>query len=573
MKKSNQLIVFVLFLFVALLVSCEKEQPNEKEPTKLAEEKTIVEKVTIEQLKQETVKTTIFDNISENLDISLDKFSKRGVEDRITILTDRILKVEKDSVITYSFMIEKPTSVSSDIENLMIFKYPNDTYRFLIVSYKYTGDETNPFLVSTKEIKSDDLKKVRYSKFVARRPELPFKVDDCVRVLIKQCKDAFANGNKIHGSAVCGNPPGSGPGTIIILDFSGCFDGGGKFDINSPGLNPKNKWHINLTPTSSGTAKSYVSNSSIINNKVVSGGAGAAVLCMDTPDGCIRQYDIEIEYLMGIKDAKILNYLKENRGFAERILKFYEKHDETDDAKRYVIEAIKVKMEKFDAEIDFDIEPIVTPKSRAERIKTIKKMLPYLLRRGSRDFGEYIESLLPSFEFFTDNEIKDIYELVEKQYKDLKFQYLKAILGAVIESTELLYPFIEYAILDGTLKVATPLLRKIPLSFVMRGARLEKMVRKIAKMGQAGTSSRIRIIRNGNYTKSFDLFKKLSKDAKNIKIETLSDGKMRRIADMGDGNFITFRNYDYSNTPNLVATIDMNFPKIWSKTRELKFIK
>ncbi len=472
MKKLNQLTVFILFLFVALLVSCEKEQPNEKEPTKLTEETTIVEKVTIEQLKQETVKTTIFENISENLDISLDKFSKRGVEDRITILTDRILKVEKDSVITYSFMIEKPTSVSSDIENLMIFKYPNDTYRFLIVGYKYTGDEVNPLLVSTKEIKSDDLKKVRYSKFVARRPELPFRVDDCVRVLIKQCKDAFANGNKIHGSAVCGNPPGSGPGTIIILDFSGCIDGGGKFDINSPGLNPKNKWHINLTPTSSGRAKSYVSNSSIIDNKVVSGGAGAAVLCMDTPDGCIRQYDIEIEYLMDIKDTKTLNYLKENRGFAQRVLVFYE-DNMTEEAKQFAVDVIRIrsnnnlteeqKITEFNRAYD-KFDPILPPTSQPIDYEAkIKQYAKEFRKRGKIEFANYLESLLPLNSNFDLKDYKSLYETIRKQKVSLFLEYLMAILNVTYDSFK---PLIEMALWDVGGGLAVKILGKLPTRYL-----------------------------------------------------------------------------------------------------------
>ncbi|WP_233890619.1 hypothetical protein [Tenacibaculum piscium] len=108
---------------------------------------------------------------------------------------------------------------------------------------------------------------------------------------------------------------------------------------------------------------------------------------------------------------------------------------------------------------------------------------------------------------------------------------------------------------------------------VIRGARLNRMVKKMATLGKAGTSSRVRLIPNGNYLKSIQLFNKLTKNAKSIKVEKLTNGRVRRIADMGDKNFITFRNFDYSNTPNLVANIDLKFHKIWTKTRELKFIK
>ncbi|MGG8498146.1 hypothetical protein ACQY1Q_17230, partial [Tenacibaculum sp. TC6] len=203
----------------------------------------------------------------------------------------------------------------------------------------------------------------------------------------------------------------------------------------------------------------------------------------------------------------------------------------------------------------------------------ILRMAAHLKQWGNPEdeiFADYIEGITLDFNKMTVGDVFDIYKLTKAQVHDLTKKYFSSIIIPVAEAA---YPFVVYALTEATLGAALPLISRIPLAVVIRGKMLEKMVRQIAKLGSAGTNSHIRMIPKGNYLKSLEIFKKITKNAKSIKVETLSNGRVRRIADMGNGNYITFRNYDYSNTPGLVANIDLNFPKIWSKIRELKFIK
>ncbi len=357
MKKLNQLIPLVLFVFVAFLASCEKE-------VKLTEEESIVERVTIEQLKQETVNTAIFSDILGNLDISLDKFSKRGVEDKITILTDKILKVKKDSVVTYSFMVETPTSQSSDIENLMIFKYPNNNYRFFIIQYQYTQDEEQPYRIKARKISTEELADFNYSKHLSSRKRYQDGIwfDDCIEVTYT-CK---YGGTRPHGPELCG-PHGNGPGSTMILDFSGCFGSGGfsglpggsfKNIYDNPGFDSNDKWNgsrgSNNSTNWGGKTGKYGNSSKVVINNNKKGGAGAAVLCMDKEDiNCAKLFHLELEIKLGLTEQKLINYLKKNRDFAEKVFKFYEDNNKTEKVKRFAIEAIKAKTENPNAEIDF----------------------------------------------------------------------------------------------------------------------------------------------------------------------------------------------------------------------------
>lgn len=108
---------------------------------------------------------------------------------------------------------------------------------------------------------------------------------------------------------------------------------------------------------------------------------------------------------------------------------------------------------------------------------------------------------------------------------------------------------------------------------VARGAKIEKLVRKIAKIGVPGSKSFTRIVKNSSQKKARALFNKITSNSIRP-IETIPTPKGNILkADMGNGNKIIFRTFESSNTPGHEATIELVFKKIWKTNREIKFVK
>ena len=101
---------------------------------------------------------------------------------------------------------------------------------------------------------------------------------------------------------------------------------------------------------------------------------------------------------------------------------------------------------------------------------------------------------------------------------------------------------------------------------VLRGARLNRLVQKVAQFGVQGTSNNIKIVSTNGapYSKALELFKSLTQNAQTVTVA--SNGT--RIALFGNGNKIVFRAQSSSGFP---ATLEMTFPEIWANTRIVKF--
>lgn len=251
-----------------------------------------------------------------------------------------------------------------------------------------------------------------------------------------------------------------------------------------------------------------------------------------------------------------------------QIINFLDKNLWSNEAKNFAQEAIGVLM---DDSLTNSMSSLSSKMDYEARIKTITNRLRNYGDLEDKLMADYIDSLLPEFENLNMGEVHDLYKLVVWQQKNLIRKYFQAVLIPIAEAS---LPFIELALTDASLGLAIPLISRLPLTMVLRGLRLEKTIRSIAKLGKAGRAgSHIRIIPNSSYTKAITLFNKLTQNAINITRKALPDGRVIYVADMGEGNFITFRNFDYSSTVGLQANIDLKFPKIWSKNRELKFVE
>lgn len=170
----------------------------------------------------------------------------------------------------------------------------------------------------------------------------------------------------------------------------------------------------------------------------------------------------------------------------------------------------------------------------------------------------------------TVGDVFDIYKLTSKQSKILIWKYAASVIVPVAEAS---YPFLVYALTEATLGAALPLLSKIPLAAVIRGNRLSKMVRQIAKLGVPGSKSFTRIVKNSSKTKARALFDKITSNSIGpVEVIKTPKGNLLK-ANMGNGNKIMYRPFEASNTLGHEATIELVFKKIWNTNREIKFVK
>ncbi|MEE9406881.1 MAG: T6SS effector amidase Tae4 family protein [Polaribacter sp.] len=157
-KITNYLKFGILFLGISVLLqNCEKENNfTEKQLTPLSEIK--ARKISFEEVKEVSgfLESTdkFFNKFSDNT------YSERSIDSNdgnFVILTDEIIEVVKDSVVTLSFMIKEPTNSDSSFENFIIKKV-NDTFEFYIYKYKFNPDNIDfKYSLETQAVSEDQI--------------------------------------------------------------------------------------------------------------------------------------------------------------------------------------------------------------------------------------------------------------------------------------------------------------------------------------------------------------------------------------------------------------------------------
>jgi hypothetical protein len=180
-------------------------------------------------------------------------------------------------------------------------------------------------------------------------------------------------------------------------------------------------------------------------------------------------------------------------------------------------------------------------------------------------FEDVVTDIENSFDY-TNGDIQDIYDTFKSITRQYNAQMMAAIVGAYVDVAEIL---LEIALFEVGAPAAIKLLQKIPISWVLRGTRLNNTVSKVGIWGtRSGGNNSIRIFKtNVPVSKASETFTALTKDKiGNLVIQ--SNGS--RIANMGNGNFITVRPVTASGS-NFPATLQLNFPSIWNNPRIIKF--
>ncbi|MCF8716465.1 hypothetical protein JM658_16685 [Joostella atrarenae] len=218
--------------------------------------------------------------------------------------------------------------------------------------------------------------------------------------------------------------------------------------------------------------------------------------------------------------------------------------------------------------IDFEIENQNPPHDYK---KSLEGMVIGLKKFGGSEgalVAEYIENVLTDINSMAFGDVKDFHALM----KDTVSQFNTAMMSAIINAyAEVALPIIEYALFESGTTLAVKLLSKIPISWVYRGTRLNKIVKEVGLLGERGKTTNIRLFKtNAPISNAKETFNTLTKHAVSKTTET--NGSI--VANMGNGNYITYRPITASSS-GIPATLSLDFrsANVWTKVREVKFIR
>jgi hypothetical protein len=554
----------ILFLGISILLwNCEKSDLTE----------TVNSEVSKSLLTQKSVKLYDIPDVKDFLNLKVkNKFSsKTGALNDAIFDIDNILEViDTLGNINYTFRFTLPNSSLDTFYNLVVGKTPTGELKTPFV-LKYTCDETSLDLYIDNNYNFSFFKGTislhKYTDFFEQGYFSKTEATNCPPELDQ-------NGDPIP----CEIQPidGSGSSTGEGIDGTGdsTTSGGGSCQyvgVYVMGCGGSNSHRLHALGTCGGdkSIASYFSLWDCAMQKASKTQVDCPP-CANLIEGGVGINTISLKSMRTtLKNELILNTAQinwvnnsENDNEVTDIYNFLQTHN---------IDGIYTSGAISFAESAVDIfsSQLLNSNSNVSNYTTeILRMTNHLKQWGNPEdefFADYIEGLVPDFSSMTVGDVYDIYELTSTQVRNLTKKYLDSV---IIPFAEAAYPFVVYAVTEATLGAAIPLISKIPLSMVLRGARLEKMIKQVGLLGKVGTSNTIRIVTTTNpVAKAESLFATLTKNA--ISKTTTADGAI--VANMGNGNFITFRPLSASQS-GFPATISLNFPNIWSSVRDLKFI-
>lgn len=215
--------------------------------------------------------------------------------------------------------------------------------------------------------------------------------------------------------------------------------------------------------------------------------------------------------------------------------------------------------------IDFELLPTEPCGMNHDCVQSILTMA-----QGLRNFhgdegalmADYFESVVEDLNTFTLGDLQEFYDTARLITKEYNRRMRLLILGAYADSVATI---ITAAVVGVALPVAIRFLQQIPASWVM--LQLNNMIQSVAQLGVQGNQEHVRIVTTSSpVIKAEALFNMLTQNV--VSTVTQSNGTI--IANMGNGNYITFRTVSSTLFP---ATIDLNFPSILGETPTvIKFI-
>ncbi len=370
--------------------------------------------------------------------------------------------------------------------------------------------------------------------------------------------DSSGGGPSSGGSSSGSNVGSNNCVTIVATVLCTCAGHGfgeGCTCANGPYLTDITVCNSNMTRTSSNSKDSEDCPNCDISTE---GGVGVNTVSITTMRSTLKGLgltDAGISWLSNVNNIENINILynyliSHSTGISNSF---------TSEAKEYV-----------KSSIDDVLSPsLLTSNIQLDYEAAILKMTNHLKLFGEVEdeiYAEYIESLIPEFDAMTIGEVRAIYLEVKNTVNQLTINYALSITTPVV--TDLIIPIVSYAIFEATAGTAVKLLQKIPVSMVLRGYRLNRMVKKISQLGIQGNQAHVRELHNMTVNKADELFKAITKDAVSLN----NPNSYTTVANMGNGNFIMFRTYSGGLSEGTIATIEFNFAQVLgTNSYKLKF--
>lgn len=146
-KIANCLKLGILLIGVSLLLwNCEREEAIFELPISNFQEKTVLQRITLDELTSDRNFTKIAKEFEiHNRLLGKEKNFRGKNNENFVIDTKSIIKVEKQNYFSYTFFIERKEPTKNSIENLVIEKM-NDSVRGFFIKYKFSDNYINESL-------------------------------------------------------------------------------------------------------------------------------------------------------------------------------------------------------------------------------------------------------------------------------------------------------------------------------------------------------------------------------------------------------------------------------------------
>jgi hypothetical protein len=182
-----------------------------------------------------------------------------------------------------------------------------------------------------------------------------------------------------------------------------------------------------------------------------------------------------IENLIGelnITDTDEKAWLYQNRDGTSNMIDFLKENNNSNQANLFLISTINIlsstlnvdeKKNQFIVAYD-SFDPLLSFTS--DRSLYESKIRQYAIefeRRGKPEFADYLLSILPLDNSYTEQDYISLYNIIREQKLNLFFDYFRAIVGQVYDSFE---PLIEYALMEVGGTLALKLIQRLPTQFI-----------------------------------------------------------------------------------------------------------
>ncbi len=195
----------------------------------------------------------------------------------------------------------------------------------------------------------------------------------------------------------------------------------------------------------------------------------------------------------------------------------------------------------------------------------IKKYATSFKQWGNKEFGNYLESLLPLDSSFSDEDYKILYKTIRKKAGELAWDYVRAIVGQTFESFQ---PVIEMALWEVGGGLALKVLSKLPVRYLTTP--IKNVITRLRTPASSAFSNLKHAKKFGiqSYKQLGKQFKELGISAKQLGVEKHHLFEQRFVKQLGDKlgrNTDDWLSIVVEKTNKLAQSEHYKFTQAWKK--------